>query len=130
MNTKERAERLLLGYSPFRSRKAPLYGLGIFGLDKKNKDQTILGRALDSYRELRTDLGFLAGMLTVLPLLDSPRKIQHQAEGERILKEGDELIHRFLGNKTATVNLVRKMRICGERIIKLRDKVQKEMSRT
>jgi len=133
MNAKERTEQLIQRYSPHTARRRNVlyWILGSFGgPPENNKKRSIMGRTLDSYHELKFDLSFLAGMLTLLPLLNSARGVQYRDEGEKILSDANELIHSFLEDGNATVNLVRKMRVCGERIIRLRDKIQKEMKRS
>jgi hypothetical protein len=130
MDAKKRTEELIQWYSPHKTRKQSVfYGVltGIGGKQETNQQRTILGRALDSYRRLNSDLNFLAGMLTLLPFLKSKRTIQFRDEGEKILSEADELMNGLLGDRKPTVKMVRKMRVCGEKIMKLRAKIAKEM---
>jgi hypothetical protein len=131
MNAKERTDLLIQLYSPYKKRKQESLYRALLGFETEepNRKRSISSRAMDSYRVLSSDLNFLTGMLTVMPFLQSPRTIQFQDEGEKLLREANDLIHKFFGQKQTSVNTVRKMRIYGEKIVRLRDKIKKEMSR-
>jgi hypothetical protein len=77
MNAKERSEQLVGNYTPYKIRKKGVFYKALFGLTgtKPNSQRSIVDRTLESYDKLTSDLYFLAGMLTVLPFLQSNRNV-------------------------------------------------------
>jgi hypothetical protein len=128
MDEKWRTENIVGIYSPHVKRKqGPLFGMLYrnLGPGQPNKGKTIVGRTMDSYRELQGSLHFLAGVLTLLPLIDSARRVQFQHDGEKLLLEASE----FARKCEPSVGSIRKMRVFSEKINGLTEKVKRDLAR-
>jgi hypothetical protein len=75
---------------------------------------------------LYENLSFLAGVLTVLPFLKMTRGVQFQDDGEKILSEA----HEFATTCKPSVASARKMRKYGEQILRLTEKIEKDLKRS
>jgi hypothetical protein len=103
-------------YKPMGRTRGYFYGFaGIIGERKTNAEQTAYERFDRAHHSLERSLSYLAGILTVLP----KGMIHH--EGEKLLLEGDTLLHEFKAGASA----IRKMRIHQEAIIRLVGKIEK-----
>jgi hypothetical protein len=103
-------------YKPMGRTKGYFYGFaGILGDHAKNAEQSAYKRFLVAHESLERSLNYLAGILTVLP----KDMIRH--DGEKLLEEGDTLLHKFKVGSQA----IRKMRIHQEAIIRLVGKIEK-----
>lgn len=124
MTEKQVANLLVSVYGPHSQRKqvSPLTLAALGGNRPSNKSRTLEDRMQDSIRHLEADLSFLAGMLTVLPSSTFSRREQLQYEGEKILNAA----HKLRVRGTPSASTIRKMRISGERVAKLRTKIKKE----
>src|SRR6266404_3933638 len=105
-------------YKPYGRTKGFVYGLdGLLGSErKKNAERNIYERTIEAHRSLEHGLMFLAGILAVLP----DGMLRHN--GEKLLEEGDKLIHAWKTGAQA----IRKMRVHNETIIRLVNKIHKK----
>lgn len=94
----------------------------VTGGKKKNKQKSIYERTLTGYHDLRRDIHFLAGLLTLLPFLELPRKVQLKDQGESLLLEADNCMAEALALPTA--GSVRRMRVVGEKILRFAQTVE------
>ena len=124
MKPAEKTEVILSMLRPQKRKQSALYG-ALSGLgNEPDKAKTIYGRTSESFKEMREDLHFLAGVLTVLPRLDLPRGTQFVDEGGKLLRDA----YTFGNSCNASVRSIRKMRVFGEKILRLLAKIEKEAS--
>lgn len=103
-------------YKPMGRTKGYFFGFGgILGKITTNAEQSPYMRFQVEHRKLERSLNYLAGILTVLP----KGMIRH--DGQKLLEEGDKLLHEFKAGASA----IRKMRIHQEAIIRLVTKIEK-----
>jgi hypothetical protein len=120
MKSTEKSELILSVLRPQKRKK----GLTLSALAAPTDDEkkTIYERTSDSFHELRKDLHFLTGVLTVLPYLQLKRNVQFRDEGYKLLRDA----YVFGNTRNASVGSIRKMRVFGEKILKFTEKVEKE----
>jgi hypothetical protein len=120
MKSTEKSELILSVLRPQKRKK----GLTLSALAAPTDDEkkTIYERTSDSFHELRKDLHFLTGVLTVLPYLQLKRNVQFRDEGYKLLRDA----YVFGNTCNASVGSIRKMRVFGEKILKFTEKVEKE----
>lgn len=124
MKPKEKYEFILSVLRP-RKRKSsnPVLAAGLAALAGSNKDKNISARTFEARYELREDVHFLGGVLTLLPALNLKRYPQFQHEGESLLNDAFS----FANTCKATVGSVKKMKKFGERILRLVEKIEKDL---
>lgn len=108
---------------PGKRRKSP-YGsaMVILGGVKPHRETTMDGRMSEARRQLRDDIHFLAGMMSILPALRLKRGTQFWNEGEKLLNAA----HKFANKCASSTSSVRRMRVFGERMSTLLDKIEKD----
>jgi hypothetical protein len=118
----ERATDLLVVYSPLRTRRTGgMYGL--IGIVGETPNKTRIEQTTDAYRETWRNLCFLAGMLALIPYLNSNRRAILEHEGQKILAEADE----FMKDCKWSASTKRKLTVFTERIVTLKEKIEKDM---
>jgi hypothetical protein len=126
MKPKEKYELILSVLRPSKRKSNSPLMHGLAALVGANKDKTIHGRTLEARHGLREDLHFLAGVLTVMPVLKLKRNAQFQHEAETLLNEAFS----FSNTCDASVGSVRKMKKFGEKILRLVEKIQRDAGDT
>jgi hypothetical protein len=122
MTPKEKYQLIISVLRPSKRKSNSPMIHGLAALVGANKDKSIHGRTLEARQELRGNLHFLGGVLTVLPALDLKRYAQFQHEGETLVNDAFS----FANTCKATVGSVRIMRKFGERIRRLVEKIERE----
>lgn len=125
MKPKEKYEFILSVLRP-RKRKSsnPVLSAGLAALAGSNKDKNIRARTFEARCELREDVHFIGGVLTLLPALKLKRNAQFQHEGETLLNDAFS----FANTCNASVGSVRKMKKFGEKILRLVEKIQRDVA--
>jgi hypothetical protein len=122
MTPKEKYQLILAVLRPSKRKSNSPVIHGLAALVGANKDKSINGRTSEARRELRENVHFLGGVLTVLPALRLKRNAQFQHEGETLVNDAFS----FANTCKATVGSVRKMRKFGEKIRRLVEKIERE----
>ena len=96
---------------------------GLIGIVGETPNKTRIEQTTDAYRETWRNLCFLAGMLALIPYLNSNRRAILEHEGQKILAEADE----FMKDCKWSASTKRKLTVFTERIVTLKEKIEKDM---